>query len=33
MRAAMEPIYTDMASRVGKSLIEEFIRETQGMMN
>ncbi|MDB5655376.1 MAG: dicarboxylate transporter, DctP subunit [Tardiphaga sp.] len=28
MRKAMEPVYTDVAGRVGKPLIEEFIRET-----
>ncbi len=29
MRKAMEPIYADMASRVGRSVIDEFIKETQ----
>ena len=29
MRKAMEPIYADMASRVGRNVIDEFIKETQ----
>jgi C4-dicarboxylate-binding protein DctP len=29
MRKAMEPVYNDMASRVGKALIEEFLSETK----
>jgi C4-dicarboxylate-binding protein DctP len=29
MRKAMEPIYTDMAARVGRSVIDEFIKEAQ----
>jgi C4-dicarboxylate-binding protein DctP len=29
MRKAMEPIYADMAARVGRSVIDEFIKETQ----
>jgi C4-dicarboxylate-binding protein DctP len=28
MRKAMEPIYADMAARVGKSLIDEVLKET-----
>jgi C4-dicarboxylate-binding protein DctP len=30
MRKAMEPVYADVATRVGKPLIDEFIRETGG---
>jgi C4-dicarboxylate-binding protein DctP len=30
MRKAMEPVYKDVASRVGQSLIDEFIKETGG---
>ena len=30
MRRAMEPVYKDVASRVGQPLIDEFIRETGG---
>jgi C4-dicarboxylate-binding protein DctP len=33
MRRAMEPLYKDMASRVGKNVIDEFVRETQGATN
>jgi C4-dicarboxylate-binding protein DctP len=33
MRKAMDPIYTDMAKRVGKATIDEFIRETTGATN
>lgn len=29
MRKTMEPIYSDMAARVGRSVIDEFIKETQ----
>ena len=29
MRKAMEPIYADMAARVGRGVIDEFIKETQ----
>jgi C4-dicarboxylate-binding protein DctP len=29
MRKAMEPVYKDVASRVGQSLIDEFIKETE----
>jgi C4-dicarboxylate-binding protein DctP len=31
MRRAMEPVYKDVASRVGQPLIDEFIRETGGV--
>jgi C4-dicarboxylate-binding protein DctP len=31
MRKAMEPVYADVATRVGKPLIEEFIKETGGV--
>jgi C4-dicarboxylate-binding protein DctP len=30
MRKAMEPIYADMAKRVGKATIDEFVKETSG---
>jgi C4-dicarboxylate-binding protein DctP len=33
MRKAMEPVYKDVASRVGKSLIDEFLKETRGATN
>jgi C4-dicarboxylate-binding protein DctP len=33
MHKAMEPIYKDMASRVGKNVIDEFVKETQGVTN
>jgi C4-dicarboxylate-binding protein DctP len=33
MRKAMEPIYADMAKRVGKATIDEFIKETMGVTN
>jgi C4-dicarboxylate-binding protein DctP len=33
MRKAMEPIYDDMAKRVGKATIDEFIKETTGATN
>lgn len=33
MRKAMEPVYNDVASRVGKPLIEEFLKETRGTTN
>ncbi len=29
MRKAMEPVYHDVASRVGQSLIDEFVKETK----
>ena len=31
MRKAMEPVYKDVASRVGQPLIDEFIKETGGV--
>jgi len=31
MRAAMEPVYKDVASRVGQPLIDEFVKETGGV--
>jgi C4-dicarboxylate-binding protein DctP len=30
MRKAMEPVYKDVATRVGQPLIDEFIKETGG---
>jgi C4-dicarboxylate-binding protein DctP len=33
MRKAMEPVYKDVASRVGQSLIDEFLKETKGATN
>ncbi|NVN86861.1 MAG: TRAP transporter substrate-binding protein [Rhodopseudomonas sp.] len=33
MRKAMEPVYNDVASRVGKALIEEFVKETKSTTN
>ncbi|CAN5440459.1 TRAP transporter substrate-binding protein [soil metagenome] len=33
MRKAMEPVYKDVASRVGKPLIDEFLKETRGATN
>jgi C4-dicarboxylate-binding protein DctP len=33
MRKAMEPVYNDVASRVGKPLIEEFLKETKSTTN
>jgi C4-dicarboxylate-binding protein DctP len=33
MRKAMEPVYNDVAGRVGKPLIEEFLKETRGATN
>ena len=34
MRKAMEPVYKDVASRVGQPLIDEFLKETgRGPMN
>jgi C4-dicarboxylate-binding protein DctP len=33
MRRAMEPVYADVASRVGKKLIDEVLKETQGATN
>jgi len=31
MRKAMEPVYADVAARVGKKLIDEVLKETQGI--
>src|SRR5215468_8311613 len=33
MRKAMEPVYKDVATRVGQSLIDEFMKETKGATN
>jgi C4-dicarboxylate-binding protein DctP len=33
MRKAMEPVYADVAKRVGKPLIDEVLKETQGVTN
>ncbi len=33
MRKAMEPVYKDVANRVGKPLIDEFLKETRGTTN
>ena len=33
MRKAMQPIYQDMASRVGKAIIDDFVKETQAATN
>jgi C4-dicarboxylate-binding protein DctP len=33
MRKAMEPVYNDVAARVGKPLIDEFLKETRGATN
>jgi C4-dicarboxylate-binding protein DctP len=33
MHKAMEPLYKDMAGRIGKSVIDEFIKETHGVTN
>jgi C4-dicarboxylate-binding protein DctP len=33
MRKAMEPLYQDMASRVGKQLIDDVVKATQGVTN
>ena len=33
MRKAMEPIYDDMAKRVGKATIDEFVKEAAGATN
>ena len=30
MRKAMDPVYKDVASRVGQPLIDEFVKETGG---
>jgi len=31
MRKAMDPVYKDVASRVGQPLIDEFVKETGGV--
>jgi C4-dicarboxylate-binding protein DctP len=31
MRKAMEPVYADVSKRVGKNLIDEVLKETQGV--
>jgi C4-dicarboxylate-binding protein DctP len=33
MRRALEPVYKDVASRVGQPLIDEFLKETRGATN
>src|SRR4051812_6919636 len=33
MRKAMEPVYKDVAARVGQPLIDEFLKETKGATN
>ena len=33
MRKAMEPVYNDVAARVGKKLIDEVVKEAQGVTN
>jgi C4-dicarboxylate-binding protein DctP len=33
MRKALEPVYNDVSGRVGKPLIEEFLKETRGATN
>jgi C4-dicarboxylate-binding protein DctP len=33
MRKAVEPIYDDMAKRVGKATIDEFVKEAAGATN
>jgi C4-dicarboxylate-binding protein DctP len=33
MRKAMEPVYKDVAGRVGQPLIDEFLKETRGATN
>src|SRR6201988_4586742 len=33
MRRAVEPVYKDVAGRVGQSLIDEFVKETRGATN
>jgi C4-dicarboxylate-binding protein DctP len=33
MRKAVESVYTDVAGRVGKPLIDEFLKETRGATN
>jgi C4-dicarboxylate-binding protein DctP len=33
MRKAMEPLYTEMAGRVGKKLLDEVVKTTHGVTN
>jgi C4-dicarboxylate-binding protein DctP len=33
MRKAMEPLYTEMAGRVGKQLIDDVMKATHGVTN
>ena len=33
MRKALEPVYHDVAKRVGQPLIDEFLKETRGATN
>src|SRR5258708_30822832 len=33
MRKALDPVYKDVASRVGQPLIDEFLKETRGATN
>jgi C4-dicarboxylate-binding protein DctP len=33
MRKALEPVYQDVAKRVGQGLIDEFVKETRGATN
>jgi C4-dicarboxylate-binding protein DctP len=33
MRKAMEPVYADVAKRVGKKLIDDVLKTTQGVVN
>ena len=33
MRKALDPVYQDVAKRVGQGLIDEFVKETRGATN
>jgi C4-dicarboxylate-binding protein DctP len=33
MRKAMQPIYQEMAGRLGKAIIDDFLKETQSITN
>jgi C4-dicarboxylate-binding protein DctP len=33
MRKALDPVYQDVAKRVGQPLIDEFLKETRGATN
>jgi C4-dicarboxylate-binding protein DctP len=33
MRKSLEPVYQDVAKRVGQPLIDEFLKETRGATN